>query len=377
MINGGHIDSTDPQIISRWLEFLDIYVAQKVPTPPNFLAGLVLDQFTSSASGAGTKAPALPATRFTKSKSLLQAETAFAKKTPRVEVFFDSGADPKVGPGDPSAPYSAAYTSWPPKGKALTYYFGTGASLNSKAPSASSSATFTLDPSVRPSTDLLGGNVWSAAPNWNWTPVPAADSLAFQTAPFTKATTIVGPATVNLWVESSTPVEDYQVTVTEARPLASQEEYVTSGFLRSSNQTSLADSTKLYTDPNYQAAYAKNLSPTSWSLVKIPVDPIAHTFRVGTELRIVISAPGGDRPAWEFATVDSVLTPPPPQATVGMGGVVASSLVVNKVGTKTSTPTPTCGTLRGEPCRPLQAGNNLSTVSHASPPAHRAKSRRR
>ncbi len=34
MVNGGHIDSTDPQIISRWLEFLDVYVADKVPKDP-------------------------------------------------------------------------------------------------------------------------------------------------------------------------------------------------------------------------------------------------------------------------------------------------------------------------------------------------------
>ena len=37
MVNGGHIDSTDPQTISRWLEFLDLYVADKVPTQPNSL----------------------------------------------------------------------------------------------------------------------------------------------------------------------------------------------------------------------------------------------------------------------------------------------------------------------------------------------------
>ena len=39
MVNGDHIDSTDPQTISRWLEFLDIYVARKVPTQPNALGG--------------------------------------------------------------------------------------------------------------------------------------------------------------------------------------------------------------------------------------------------------------------------------------------------------------------------------------------------
>ena len=75
------------------------------------------------------------------------------------------------------------------------------------------------------------------------------DGVAFQTAPFTTDTTIVGPATVNLWVEAATPVEDFQVTVTEVRPSASQEEYVTSGFLRSSNQVDLSNSTRLLHRP--------------------------------------------------------------------------------------------------------------------------------
>jgi hypothetical protein len=184
--------------------------------------------------------------------------------------------------------------------------------------------------------------------------VPASDGVAFQTAPFTRATTIVGPVTVNLWVKAATPVEDYQVTVTEARPRASQEEYITTGFLRSSNQDDLARSTRLFTEPSYLARDARTLSAHAYRLVKIPVDPIAHTFRPGTELRIVISAPGGDRPSWEFATLDRGQS-----ATVGLGGIAASTLVVNSVNGVKSTPTlPTCGSLRGEPCRALRPAGN-------------------
>ena len=191
--------------------------------------------------------------------------------------------------------------------------------------------------------------------------MPAADGVAFQTTPFTRATTIVGPATVDLWVKAATPVEDYQVTVTEARPSTSQEEYVTSGFLRSSNQVDLPNSTSLFTDPSYLASQAGSLSPTSYRLVKIPIDPIAHTFRPGTELRIVISAPGGDRPSWEFDTLDSGQS-----ATVGVGGVAASTLVVNKVGGVRGTTTlPACGSLRGEPCRALVAEGNQGPSSGA------------
>ena len=123
------------------------------------------------------------------------------------------------------------------------------------------------------------------------------------------------------------PVEDFQATITEVRPSAGEEEYVTSGFLRSSNQVDSSDSTELFTDPTYTADDARRLSSTSYSLVRIPIDPIVHTFRPGTELRVVISAPGGDRPVWEFDTVDNGQ-----RATVGIGGRTGSALVVNVVG---------------------------------------------
>jgi uncharacterized protein len=356
LVNGNHIDSTDPQIISRWLEFLDLYVADKVPVDPGALADTVLDQVTSSASGTSGKAP-LPALRFTTAPTLASARAQFAQDTPPVEVLFDSGAGP-VGAGDPQSTYSAGFAQWPPQGKVLTFYFGSDGLLAKAQPRKADSASLVLDPSVRPLTSLpASGNPWAADPPWDWTPVPAADGVAFQTLPFKKARTIVGPATVDLWVKSSAPVEDYQVTVTEARPSSGQEEYITSGFLRSSNQVDLPTSTRLFTAPTYLASDARSLSSHTYRLVKIPVDPIAHTFRAGTELRIVISAPGGDRPSWEFATLDNGQT-----ATIGIGGIAASSLVVNRVKAVASTPTlPTCGSLRGEPCRTLQAEGNQAS----------------
>ena len=351
MVNGGHIDSADPQTMSRWLEFLDIYVAKKAPSDPGVLADTVLDEFASNASGTTAQAP-LPAFRFTKDKTVAKAEMHFSKRTPRVEVLFDSGAG-SVGAGDPQSTYQKTLKAWPPPGKTTTYYFAPGAALSTKLPKTISSASFLLDPSVRPATDLLSGSPWAASPNWNWTPVPAADGLGFETAPFTRNTSIIGPATVDLWVKSSTPVEDYQVTITEVEPGSTQEEYVTSGFLRSDNTVDLPDSTPLFTDPSYLQADETSLSPTAYTLVHIPVDPIAHTFRPGTELRVVISAPGGDRPSWTFATLDHG-----DSATVGLGGIAASSLVVDKVGVATATTLPTCGSLRGEPCRAFQAEAN-------------------
>ena len=354
MVNGGHIDSLDPQTISRWLEFLDIYVANKVPTAPSALDALVLDKFAATASSQVSAEAPLPAIRFTDAPTVAAARAEFAAQTPLVRVFFDNGAG-SAGPGEIESTYSADFPSWPPPGTVTRLFFGADGSLASHRLPTSSSASFTLDPAARPRTSLpAGGNPWAADPDWDWTPVPSPDGIAFQTAPFTTATTIVGPATVDLWVKAPAPVEDFQATITEVRPQAGQEEYITSGFLRSSNQVDAPRSTPLYTDPTYLPAGTRDLSPDRYALVKIPVDPIVHTFRPGTELRVVLSAPGGDRPVWTFATLDDGQ-----KATVGVGGPVASSLTVDEVSGVDATPTlPVCGSLRGEPCRAYVAESN-------------------
>jgi predicted acyl esterase len=349
MVNGNHIDSTDPQTISRWLEFLDIYVADKVPTKPNPLAAIILDQFTSFASGVSAQAP-LPAIRFTQASTVAQAQKEFDTDTPLVRVLFDNGAG-SAGSGDIQSTYSADFSSWPPAGHVETLYFGSNGSTHG----SQKSPTFTLDPSTRPATSLpASGNAWLADPDWDWTPVPAADGIAFQTRPFNKATTIVGPATLDLWVKSTAPVLDFQGTITEVRPTAGQEEYVTSGFLRSTNRVDGSGTTRLSTYPTYLGKEGKDLSATGYTLVKIPIDPIVHTFRPGTALRVVISAPGGDRPVWEFDTLDHGQ-----KATVGLGGAAPSALVVNVVNGVTPTATlPACNSLRGEPCRAYQGESN-------------------
>ncbi|MGH9080011.1 MAG: CocE/NonD family hydrolase, partial [Acidimicrobiales bacterium] len=352
MVNGGHIDSTDPQTISRWLEFLDIFVARQVPTPPSALGGAVLGQFTGFASGVSSAAP-LPAIRFTDARTVGQAKKEFEAQTPKVRALFDNGAG-AAGPGAIESTYSADFSSWPPAGSVETLYLGGDGRLQSATP-PTQSTSLTLDPAVRPLTSLpSSGNPWAANPGWDWTTVPAADGIGFETAPFTQQVTVAGPATLDLWVKASAPVEDFQATVTEVRPADADEEYVTSGFLRSSNQVDRADSTPLFTDPTYLAGDARNLSPDQYERVKIPIDPIVHTFRPGTELRVVVSAPGGDRPVWEFATLDDGQS-----ATVGLGAGSASALVINTVDGVTAPPTlPTCGTLRGEPCRAYQSEGN-------------------
>ncbi len=347
MMNGTHTDSLGPDTISRWLEFLDMYVADRVPTASPTLDALAPTLYSSLTSGAPS-AP-VPAIRFTTEPSVGAARAAFAAQDPRVRVLFDNGGG-HLGPGALQPTYEAGFSAWPPAGTVVHYGLGPGGTLRTGAPPASSTASFHPSPAARPADDLAASaNAWAAQPPYDWTTVPAANGIAFETPAFTSATTVVGPASLNLMLRSTAPVTDLQVTVTEVRPGQTQEEYVTSGFLRSSDRTLSAASTVLDPVPTYLAADRRVLPKGRFTLVRIPVDPIAHTFRAGTRLRIIISAPGGDRPSWTFdtpATHGAVLD------TVALGGTQGSSLVVNEVGgIVPSSVLPACGALRGEPCR--------------------------
>jgi len=368
MDNGTHTDSLGPDTISRWLEFLDIYVAGEVPTPaPTF--SLLAPALYAVLTGGAPSMP-VPAVRFTGEPSLSAAKAAFAAQDPRVRVLFDNGGG-NLGPGALQPTYSAEFSTWPPAGTVTRYDLGSHGTLSTTPPVGATAATFRPNPSARPADDLASSaNPWAARPPYDWTTVPAANGIAFQTGVFTKATTIVGPASLDLMLKSTAPVTDLQVTVTEVRPngdcgtgaqctaVHPEEEYITSGFLRSSNRTLTAASTALDPVPTYLASDKKNLPAGRFTLVRIPVDPIAHTFRAGTRLRIVVSAPGGDRPSWTFqspATHGSVVD------SVALRAVAGSSFVVNVVHGVTPPPTiPACGALRGEPCRAYTLLGNQS-----------------
>jgi predicted acyl esterase len=354
MMNGTHIDSLGPDTISRWLEFLDIYVAGQVPT-----AQPLLDPLASAVLGQATgNAPSMspPPIRFTDAPTPAAAAAAYAAGTPRVNVLFDNGGG-SLGPGALQPTASAGYDSWPPKGTVTRYYLGPDGSLSATRPARSATASFRPNPAVRPATDLAASaNAWAASPPYDWTTVPAGNGIAFETAPFSTMTTVVGPASLDLSLRSSATETDLQVTVTEVRPGGTEEEYITSGFLASSNRTLTKGSTALDPVPTYLGGDLRALPQGRFTLVRIPIDPIAHVFRPGTRLRIVVSAPGGDRPEWAFAspkTADRVLD------TVALGPAGGSSLVVNMVSAVPAPAAmPVCGALRGEPCRAYRTLGN-------------------
>ena len=353
MLNGTHVDSLGPGSITRWVEFLDLFVAHQLPHAPSLvlaLSGALYHQI------AGAPAQALPALRFTRASSVAVATARF-ERDPRVRVLFDNGGS-ATQPGALDPRWEADFSSWPPaRAVPTTLALGPGGTLGRPAPARATSVSWRPDPAVRPATDLAtSANVWAALPPYDWTPVTGSSGVGFVSAPLRRTTVVVGPASLNLELESTAPDTDLQVTVSDVRP-DGREMYVTSGFLRASDRAlDRARSTALDPWPTYLAATARPLPAGRYSAVRVPIDPIAYAFRPGSRLRITINAPGGDRPEWAFATY---ATGGRVTDRIALGGPRPSALVLPVVpGIVPGDPQPACPSSRGEPCRAyVPAGN--------------------
>ena len=140
---------------------------------------------------------------------------------------------------------------------------------------------------------------------------PAGTAVSYLTAPLSSNTTIVGGGAVQLWIKSSTPDVDLQVTVTEVRP-DGKETFVQDGWLRASERKlDPAKSTLLAPVPTVRRADAAPLPKGRFTELTVPLYYEGHVYRAGSRIRVIISAPSGDQPIWAFAN-----TVPPAQATV-------------------------------------------------------------
>ncbi len=356
--NGTHIDSLGPGTITRWLEFLDLFVADEVPTPSPTLTALAPAIY---AEVVGAPAGPVPPVAYTDEPTLSAARAAFEQQD-RVRVLFDNGGG-SAGPGAMQPVWSEDFTSWPPpQAVATSFQLGSGGSLvpsSARGPvngGVGGTVSFRPDPSARPADDLPSGNVWSALPPYQWVPASGTDGLGFISAPLAANVVAVGPASLNVWVESTAADTDLQATISEVRPNG-QELFVQTGELRASDRA-LNPWASTATDPvpTYLAATASPLPHGRFTEVRIPIEPFAYAFRAGSRIRVSITAPGGDRPAWQFATYP---TGGSVTDTIGLGGAHPSGLVLSVVpGITPPDPQPACPSLRGQACRSYVAAAN-------------------
>jgi predicted acyl esterase len=358
LMNGIHADGLGPEVITRWSEFLDFFVAHRVPRiSPT--ARLIAAALLSAAYGGGVS---LPPDRFDPNTDYATALASYEAE-PSVRVLFDSGAGGP--PGAPIAGFDTTLPSWPPPSStASTWYFAPDGKLAPDAPSASPSDRFTYDPAAFPRTDAAprrGGDEgesggFASAPKYNWKPLPNGKAVAYVSEPLATDTVMLGSGSVDVWLQSTAPDVDLEVTVTEVRP-DGQETYVQSGWLRASNRAvDDSASTELHPVHTYTKADAATLPNGKLSLVRVPLFPFGHAFRAGSRVRIAVQPPGGNRPSWAFGalTYSKQVT-----NDIGLGGEHASRAVLPVLsGVAVPTPLPACGSLRGQPCRDYVAAAN-------------------
>jgi uncharacterized protein len=352
--NGVHVDSLGPSTITRWAEFLKLYVAGEVPAIPPSVISLssVLYSFLADAPAAPVQQ-----SRFAGTTDLAAARAAF-ERDPRVRVLMDNGAGSQ-GPGSLGATWELGFGSWPPKEARPTRFFlGEHGTLGAK-PVKASSARYTADPRARPRQTLPGDgteDAWKAQPPYEWAPLASGKGVGFATEALDRDVVIVGPSSLDLYLKSSARDTDLQVTLSEVRP-DGNETYIQNGWLRASHRKlDAAHSTILDPFPTHLKGDAAPLPHGAFPLVRVPIYPVAHAFRAGTRIRVTVQAPGGDRPRWAFASVDRGRA----VNTIALGDGRASSLVLPVVAGATAqgTPLPAATALRGQPNRAYTAASN-------------------
>lgn len=353
--NGVHADSLGPTAITRWAEFLDLFVADRVPNiPPLVLSySSVLYNFLASAGAS----PVLQS-RFAGTTDVA-ADRAIFEKDPRVRLLMDAGAGP-AGFGTLGSTWELGYDAWPIReAKATPYFLGSGGALGPVRPATAGSASYVADPKARPAQTLPGdgsSDAWKAQPPYQWKPLAAGKGVGFLSAALAQDIVIAGPSSLDLALKSTAKDTDLQVTLSEVRP-DGNETYVQNGWLRASHrELDTRFSTALEPVPTHLKQDAAFLPAGTFSLVRVPIFPVAHAFRAGSRIRVTIEAVGGDRPRWKFGSVDKGRT----TNTIAFGRGKASALVLPVItgATALGTPLPAATALRGEPSRAYVAASN-------------------
>ena len=355
LVNGMHTEGlANPTVLQRWMEFLQLYVAKQTPDTTG-MAGLysaVAGQIIGDNEAAATLP--VPPEHFNAGTSYEDALAQYEDQAP-VRVLFDEGGDPALQPGVPSAAFEQSFGAYPPaETEATTWYLGPDGTLTETEPTAEGDDavdSYTSDPSVRPEVNLVKGeDSWWRLPKTDWPSPSPENALSYVSPALTEDTAMVGSGSADLWIKSSEKDTDLQVTLTEVRP-DGKETYVQSGWLRASkrklDETKSTDLQPIITQLESDEA---DLPADEFTPVRVEIYPFAHAFRAGSKIRIIISAPGGDKPVWSFVQLDGTQ-----ENEVARSADMPSAVVLPVIpGVEVTDGYPACPALRGQPCREYQ-----------------------
>jgi hypothetical protein len=361
--NGRHPDGYGPANIMRWYEFLELYVADRVPVVPPALRVALPPVLADQFDLADVE---LEPDRFASfGDDLAGARAAYEAEDP-VRVLFESGIGANEV-GEPGGTFALDLPSWPaPEAEATTLYLGADEALTTTAPRRHAGGgvdSFVFDAEAGDST-LFGGTgsypllarLW----DMDWTRFDPGEELSYLTDPFEEDTVFAGPGYARLFVASDAADVHVQVSVSEVRPDGT-EYLVQNGWLDLSHRAEDRRRTEgLEIVHPFTERAQRDVTPGEYVEARIDIPSFAHAFRAGSQLRLSVATPGRNHATWEFENPD--YGGELPTHRVARTGRMPSALVLSSldgVEVPAVAPAP-CPALRGQACRPFVATDNTT-----------------
>jgi len=354
--NGRHPDGYSPMNLMAWYEFLELYVAERVPRVPDALRAAGIEDVVAEEFGFvdADLGPDRLADEY--GEDYEAALAAYEDEDP-VRVVFGSGHGGNEV-GEPGGVFETTFEAWPPPdAEETSFYLGEEGTLVEDGDEAGDEAVddFAFDPEAGATTLLEEYDTLSAGQPWRWTRFPAARSVSYLTEPLEDDLVVAGQGYVDLWVGVDAPDADVQVTLSEVR--ADGIEYlVQNGWLRLGHRAldeSASEGLEVvhsFTEDDYAPLPEDELVQA-----RIEVPALGHAFVAGSRLRLTVSSPGRNHVTWTFEPPEGVDAGTTYQ--VGHGGGTPSALVLPVVDVDyepdPATPAP-CPGLRGQACRRYQ-----------------------
>ncbi|HEY8527082.1 MAG TPA: CocE/NonD family hydrolase [Acidimicrobiales bacterium] len=393
--NGRHPDGYGPVNVVRWFEFLELYVAGRVPRMHPLVRAaapaVLADQFdVEDVELEGDRLYE----RF--GDDFAAARAAYEGEQP-VRVVFESGAGADEV-GEPGGTFELALPSWPaPDVEARRWYLGPDETLTDEPPggrpgrrsgggadrggrgspggpggpggghggggSDGGADAFRYDAEAGDMT-LFGGTgeypllarVWDTA---EWTRPDPGEELSYLTEPLAEDLVVAGPGYAHLWVRSEVEDVTVQVAVSEVRP-DGIEYLVQNGWLRLGHRAVDEErSDELEITHHFTEDAYRPVRPGRWTEVQVEIPSVGHVFRAGSRLRLTVGTPGRNHATWEFDNPDyggELPTHAVARTRARPSGLVLG--VLDGVDVPAVEPVP-CPGLRGQACRPFVPTENL------------------
>ena len=245
-----------------------------------------------------------------------------------------------------------AYDTWPVPTEPLALYPDADGTLGLEPPTEPAALSYPT-PLPSPGWFVEFGLLPTPIADDNYkVPVPEDGRVRLTTPPLAEDLELLGPGSVDLWLESTLPDTDLQVSLVEVRP-DGQELYVQRGWLRASRRAEdPARSTVTRPFHLQTEAAAQDLVPGGVTPMRVELWPVGHVFRAGSALRLYVEAPVG---ATGFRQLETL--PTPGVNTLHLGPDTPMRIVLSRLVDSEGAPgpMPACDTLANQACRPSPA----------------------